>query len=130
MQIVWDTENKERADIIEKFQASSWNILIGTIQALGIGVNLTNSDTIIFIDKSFKLNDIQQAIDRIYRIWQVSDKVEIISLVYEDSMDIFVEDLLKDNEEAIKYILSAWEEWYEFAIRDKFFKFVALKCNI
>jgi len=48
------------------------------------------------------LKQIEQANDRIYRIGQNSDKVQVISLIYENTIDEFIEDVLKQKKEKVE----------------------------
>lgn len=119
-----NTSQDKKWEIVKEFQSNNWIILLWTIQSMWIWINLTNSDTIVYIDKVFDLKQIKQTNDRIYRIGQNSDKVQIISLVYKDTIDEFIEDVLKQKKEKVEWYLQ-WEEVN--SLRDKFMKFL-LKC--
>lgn len=62
--------SSERSDICNQLNNGNLNILLTTTKCGGIGLNLTSSDTIIFIELSESPGVDQQAMDRCHRIGQ------------------------------------------------------------
>lgn len=63
----------KRRGIVEAFQAGKTRVLLGQINAAGLGLTLTKATTVIFNDLSYVPADHAQAEDRCYRIGQDSD---------------------------------------------------------
>jgi SNF2 family DNA or RNA helicase len=94
-------------------------ILIATTESVGIGINLTNSDTIVYVDEIFDDKKMKQANDRVYRIGQ-KNNVQIITLLYENTIDMFVDEILESKKDVV-------DDWYNAEepsedLRDKFMK--------
>lgn len=80
------TPPDERARIIEQFQAGKLQVFAGTIAAGGIGITLTASSTVVFIDRSWSASLNIQAEDRCHRIGQ-KNAVQIIDIISRDTID-------------------------------------------
>ena len=68
--IVGDTPAEKRAEIVEKFQMGELDGIAGTVGAMGVGLTLTKSCRMVFIDLPWSNSEIAQAEDRICRIGQ------------------------------------------------------------
>ena len=89
------TKAEEKQDIIKTFQEDiSRNVLIGTIQAMGTGYTLTKAQYVLFLNKSWTINENEQAEDRCHRRGTTGN-VTVISYVVKDSIDEHVEKILK-----------------------------------
>ena len=66
--ITGDTKNEERQEIVTRFQAGRYVGLAVTIAAAGYGITITRSSRGVFVDRSFKPTENQQAEDRQHRI--------------------------------------------------------------
>lgn len=71
---------------VRMFQACQLDMLVGTLGSLSEGVTLTAADTCIFIERSWRPTQIDQAMRRLHRIGQ-QRPVTVIHLVTEDSVD-------------------------------------------
>lgn len=69
-----------RNDIVTKFQEGGIQVLAGTIQAMGVGLTLTRSNVVVFVDKSIEPGNNIQAVRRIQRATQ-KRKCRVIELV-------------------------------------------------
>ena len=90
---------EERVKSIDAFKNSDAEVLFATPQSAKEGLTLTIANNAIFYDRGFNLDDYLQAQDRIHRISQKKD-CNIYNLMVEDSIDIWVDYLLKAKQEA------------------------------
>jgi len=68
--IVGDTPAEKRAEIVERFQMGELDGIAGTVGAMGVGLTLTKSCRMVFVDLPWSNSEIAQAEDRICRIGQ------------------------------------------------------------
>lgn len=90
---------EERNRSIKSFKEGDARILFATPQSAKEGLTLTVANNAIFYDRGFNLDDYLQAQDRIHRISQQKD-CHIYNLMVEDSIDIWVDYLLKAKQQA------------------------------
>lgn len=74
------TRNSDRQHIIDNFNNGKSKIFLLSTRAGGLGINLTTSDTVIFVDSDFNPYRDIQAFCRAYRIGQ-KNKVMVYRLV-------------------------------------------------
>ena len=67
------TSIKQRANLVEQFQSGEVPIFLISLQAGGVGLNLTAANHVILLDPWWNPAIEQQAIDRAYRIGQQRD---------------------------------------------------------
>jgi SNF2 family DNA or RNA helicase len=94
-----------RQHIVDRFQKGEIDILLANIIAVGTGLTLDKSDTIIFLDKSFNPADNEQAQDRI--VPTTEDRyhsINVISLVADGTIDERVNEILDAKEDLTKLI--------------------------
>ena len=85
--ITGDTPLDERQDAVDAFQTDAGvEVIIGTIGAMGVGLTLTASCTVIFQALSWVPSDCSQAEDRLHRIGQ-KNSVTVQHLVLDGSLD-------------------------------------------
>jgi SNF2 family DNA or RNA helicase len=65
-----ETKPAQRADVVRRFQAREVPVMLVSLKAGGVGLNLTAADTVIHVDPWWNPAVEQQAIDRAYRIGQ------------------------------------------------------------
>lgn len=106
---VWYTGKKsaeEKEEAREGFmEDEKIKVFSGTIGAAGVGLTLTSASTVLFIDQPWTPSDRIQAEDRCHRAGQESDKVQIIRLIVQDTIDEYIEDLLNRKEKITMQIL-------------------------
>jgi len=100
-----DMSTTARGEAVNKFQNDpSTRVFIGTIQAAGVGLNLQEADTVIFLNKSWVPGEnAVQAVGRAYRRGQTKP-VSVYSLVMPDSVDEYIEDVLARKLKAVNAV--------------------------
>ena len=91
--ITGDTPVDERTAIVEAFQAGELRGVAGTIQAMGVGITLTRSHTVLFVDLDWTPALNSQMEDRVCRIGQTRG-VHIVRLECNHPLDQRVNTLL------------------------------------
>lgn len=121
------TANREAQ--IKKFKEDdNCKIIIGTTQAMGTGLTLTEADTMVFFDEPWNYANFEQASDRIYRIG-TKKSVNIISLICRNTLDEFIHKMIKkkrmmgdsiidrkfsvQDEKVLEFILSGEGNFYD-----------------
>lgn len=85
--IVGDTPNQRRHEIVNMFQTDKkTRVLVANIQAAGVGLTLTKSSKVVFVEPSWVPSDNDQAISRVHRIGQ-ERPVQAFFLVVKNSLD-------------------------------------------
>ncbi len=92
----------KRQKIIDDFQAGKLKGLAVSIKAGGMGITLTRAWKAIFIDMDWVPGSNLQAEDRICRIGQKSNKVEIVRMYSDHPLDIHLLSLMVKKMEIIK----------------------------
>jgi len=76
----------DRVETVRAFQSGELDMLVGTLATLSEGVTLTEADTCIFVEHSWRPSQNEQGMRRLHRIGQTRP-VTVIHLVTEDSLD-------------------------------------------
>jgi SWI/SNF-related matrix-associated actin-dependent regulator 1 of chromatin subfamily A len=98
----------EKQEAVDKFMNDdNVKVFVGTIGAAGVGITLTVSSTAIFIDQPWTPADREQAEDRIHRASTTADKVQIIRMVCQDTIDEDIISLLNTKEKVTSQVLDA-----------------------
>ena len=91
-------EAERRQGLVDYFQENEGcRLFVSTLQAGGVGINLTASDVVIFYDKWWSLKMNSQAENRVHRIGQKNAPL-IISLVMKDTIEERVEELIRTKQ--------------------------------
>ena len=85
--ITGDVDNEARSETVRRFQAGGLQVVAGTVAAGGVGITLTASSTVIFIDRSWSPAYNQQAEDRLHRIGQ-ENAVQVIDILAKNTVDL------------------------------------------
>jgi superfamily II DNA or RNA helicase len=80
MSLTGATSKKERACLVESFQAGESDVFLISLKAGGVGLNLTAADVVIHYDPWWNVAAQDQATDRAYRIGQQRD-VTVLKLI-------------------------------------------------
>lgn len=92
--ITGDVSAAERQKIVDEFQEGKLKGVAVSIKAGGVGITLTKAWKAIFVDLDWVPGANQQAEDRICRIGQTSNKVEIVRMVSDHPLDVHVLELI------------------------------------
>lgn len=74
---------------VDKFQNKETTVFLASIKAAGVGITLTRSSYVLFVEPSWTPADLKQAEDRTHRIGQ-TNAVQIDYLVFENSLDEYI----------------------------------------
>ena len=100
------TPQKDRQKAIDDFQKNpAIRLFIGQILAAGVGITLTAANSLAFIEYTFTPSDHAQAEDRIHRIGQESDSVNIYYLTADQTIENTIVDMIISKNKVIKNIL-------------------------
>ena len=90
---------------ISKFKKDqSVKLMIANPAAAKEGLTLVAANNAIYLDRSFKMDDYLQSQDRIHRIGQ-DKSCHIIKLVCEDSIDEYIDEILRKKEKVLRYVV-------------------------
>src|SRR6266487_1187386 len=92
-----------RQAMIDRFQAEESKVLVATIGAGGIGINLTAAQVVVMVDRAWTPGDTEQAEDRSHRMVQIHN-VTSFWLQY-GAVDDKIDQLLELKQERIETIL-------------------------
>lgn len=95
----------KRQELVDKFQAGKSRILIGQIMAAGIGFSMDKAHTMVIAEVCYVPGDLEQAEDRILRMTQLADKVEIYYLVGEGTIEDSMLDTVESKANKLSRIL-------------------------
>lgn len=99
--ITGDTKPEKRQEIVRAFQNGDLKGVGLTIKAGGVGINLTHAWKGLFVDLDWTPVANWQAEDRLARIGQKANKVEIVRMVSDHPLDLHVQNLLVDKIDTI-----------------------------
>lgn len=100
------TPKAARRDAVRDFQDGRYDVLVGTIEAMGEGLTLTAADTMIFLERSFRPSKNEQMMWRCNRIGQTRP-VTVIHLITPKSVDSNMLKLLQTKTDHQMEALSA-----------------------
>jgi SWI/SNF-related matrix-associated actin-dependent regulator 1 of chromatin subfamily A len=110
--ITGDVSVQERQAVMNQFQAGQLRVVLGT-SAAAEGITLTAASTLVFIQRFWSSIKNAQAADRIHRIGQTADQVQIITFGSKDTVDEHRELVLDEKGVALQEILQDAETWRE-----------------
>jgi SNF2 family DNA or RNA helicase len=78
----------DRQRSIDDFQAGRAQVMLLTVAAGGVGLTLTAADTIVFLQRSWRMIDNRQAEDRIHRIGaEKHESITVIDFITKDTVE-------------------------------------------
>jgi SNF2 family DNA or RNA helicase len=95
--ITGDASEAERVHAVERFNGDrACRVLVGTIKAMGVGLNLQAASTVIFADREWTPAANEQAVGRAYRRGQTGP-VHVASLIAPGTVEDFVRRKLEEK---------------------------------
>ena len=86
--IVGNQHELERQEAIDDFQAGRTKMILATVQAGGTGINLTAADTVVYLQRSWSLIDMDQSMARAHRIGsEVHESILRVDYVAPDTFE-------------------------------------------
>lgn len=126
--IVGGQSKTARDAVVDAFQAGTIDTVMATTGAGGVGLTLTAASTEVFLQRPFSLVDALQAEDRAHRIGQDAERLEIIDIIAEDTLDERVRSVLWERGGAlaellqdpriVRELLGGAPEYYAAAVRE------------
>lgn len=97
-------EQREKA--VKDFQNhGACRLFIGSVKAAGVGLTLTAASDVLFAELTWSPADLQQAIDRVNRMGQESDRVFAYFMVAKDTIEKHVVKRLNEKAKVIRAIM-------------------------
>lgn len=105
------TPVKERQKMVDKFQEDSKiKLFIGNIKSAGVGLTLTASKAVAFMEFGSTAPGMEQAEDRCHRIGQRADSVLAYYLIMENTIDEQIMEVLNKRNKDLKRVLNDEDE--------------------
>ena len=109
--ITGSTPAKDRQKIVERFQSDSGvKLFIGQIKSAGVGLTLTKSKAVAFLEFGSTAPGMEQAEDRVHRIGQEADSVLAYYLTMENSIDEQIMKVLNRRNKDLKKVMDNKDE--------------------
>lgn len=109
--ITGDTPSRKRDAIKEEFQTNpKIKLFIGQIKSAGVGLTLTASKAVAFLEFGTTAPGMEQAEDRVHRISQEADSVLAYYLIMENSIDEQQMRVLNKRNKDLKKVLNNEDE--------------------
>ncbi len=103
--ITGETKLDDRQRNVDRFQTDeNCKLAICSIKAAGVGITLTASSTVVFVELDWVPGNITQAEDRAHRIGQ-TDTVNVYHLVLKESIDVNMAQTLISKQKVIEAAL-------------------------
>lgn len=109
--ITGDVPAAKRQEIVRDFQAGRLKGIGLTIGAGGVGITLTNASTVLFVDQDWVPANNAQAVDRIRRIGQTADSIQVMTMVSNHPVDRRVHEILAMKMRLIHEAIEATVEY-------------------
>lgn len=109
--VTGDTPTKKRDELKERFQNDpKIKLFIGQIKSAGVGLTLTASKAVVFLEFGSTAPGMEQAEDRVHRIGQTADSVLAYYLVLENSIDEQIMEILNRRNKDLKRVMNNEDE--------------------
>lgn len=100
------TSQPDRQTAVTRFQSEPGvRVLLGNIQAAGVGITLTAAADVVFAELSWTPGDNAQAADRIHRIGQTAESVRVRFVALANTADEMVTATLRNKVRMIREVL-------------------------
>ncbi len=99
------TSQKGRQEVVDQFQNNNEiRLFLGNVKAAGVGITLTASSNVGFVELPWTPGDYEQASDRLHRIGQ-KDAVNVWTLVAQDTVEEDVAIILSAKQKVLAAVL-------------------------
>jgi SNF2 family DNA or RNA helicase len=102
-------DKDKRQDMVDRFQAGTSKVFVGTTQAAGVGITLTAATTVIIQDRPWTPGDLEQAEKRIHRIGTTKPCFSFWQQL-EKSIDESIDELILKKATQISMVLAGSKE--------------------
>ena len=127
--ITGSSSQEERANAIENFQYNDLvKLIVCTIKAGGVGITLTSSSNVLFVESGWTPADMDQAIDRCHRIGQ-KDSVTGWWLLLENTIDEDIKKLIDEKRVVVNATTEGLEETSTSVVADLLIKLTQRALN-
>jgi SNF2 family DNA or RNA helicase len=99
---------KRRQELVDRFQAGGTSVLVLSVQAAGVGLNLTRASHVIHVDRPWNPAVEDQATDRAHRIGR-HDPVQVHHLIAEGTVEDRIAELLARKRQLTEAVLAGGE---------------------
>jgi SWI/SNF-related matrix-associated actin-dependent regulator 1 of chromatin subfamily A len=98
---------KERDEAVQKFQNNTdTKLFVASTLAMGVGITLTASSTVVFAEMEWRPGDMFQAEDRCHRIGQ-KDMVLAQYIVVQDSLEAYMVNTFIEKQQTIEQVMKS-----------------------
>jgi SWI/SNF-related matrix-associated actin-dependent regulator 1 of chromatin subfamily A len=98
---------KERDEAVQKFQNNTdTKLFVASTLAMGVGITLTASSTVVFAEMEWRPGDMFQAEDRCHRIGQ-KDMVLAQYIVVQDSLEAYMVNTFVEKQQTIEQVMKS-----------------------
>ncbi len=100
----------KRDEMVERFQAGQERIMVLTLKAGGIGINLTRANHVFHFDRWWNPAVENQATDRAFRIGQTK-KVQVHKLLCLGTLEEKIDAMIESKKKLTETVLGSGESW-------------------
>ena len=102
VKLTGDSTESERQSAVDTFQKDeTCKVFVSTLKAGGVGITLTASSDVLFLEQGWTPADMDQAADRAHRIGQ-KDSVTAWTLIAQDTIDEDIKELISYKRELVE----------------------------
>jgi SWI/SNF-related matrix-associated actin-dependent regulator 1 of chromatin subfamily A len=119
-QIYGGMTSQQRQDVVDRFQTDpSCNLIVLNIIAGGEGITLTESSNVLFCEFGWVSTEMDQAADRVHRIGQTAESINIYWMMAEQTIETDIIDLLESKRRTVEAVTDGTGEIEDVNIFDQ-----------
>jgi len=101
-----DVPNMERVPTVNRWASNDRPaVMVAGLQVAGVGLNMTKSSSVIFVDKLYVPGLNEQAVDRVHRIGATADQVMIYDILARDTVEEDKEEILNRKKGVFEVVM-------------------------